>query len=261
VNDGSTDKLKEILDSYAKKDYRIKALHNLGIVQSVTKGIQHFNRKYIVRMDSDDISLPERFKLQFDYMEAHPEIDALGTAFNFIDESGKSTGKYVVRPMDPLVIRFEMFYRCMLHNPTVIARSEFYRKFNENKEEEKYIADDYAFWMRMNFDHLYANLENRLLLYRLHSGQITSTGLKLQKETFISTAHLAIQKLVGKPIQKEVVKTVYLSKRYTSEKMKSYIMKYKKDVIVLLVGGIYLLRLLPNMLVKDIFKKKEFRQV
>jgi glycosyltransferase involved in cell wall biosynthesis len=299
VDDGSTDRSSEILHAYAKKDNRIKVIHNkenLGIARSVTKGLTYCQGKYILRMDSDDISMPQRFQVQFEYMEAHPEIDALGTSFDFIDELGKKTGKYVIYPTDPLLIRFEMFYRCMLHNPTVIAKSDFYRKFNENNEEEQFIgASDYAFWMRMNLDHIYANLADRLLLYRLHAKQITSTGSMLQRDTFISAAQMTIQKLIGKPIRKSAVKAFYLSKHFTSddpqivrqglrimfqiqrsfekayslskdqryetrilsyEKIKSYLMKYKRDAIILMMGGVYLLQLLPGVLVKEILEIK-----
>ena len=35
--------------------------------------------QYIARMDADDISMPERFEKQIAFMDAHPEVDCLGT--------------------------------------------------------------------------------------------------------------------------------------------------------------------------------------
>jgi len=38
---------------------------------------------YIARMDADDISFPNRFELQYDYVQSHPGVDVVGA---FIEE-------------------------------------------------------------------------------------------------------------------------------------------------------------------------------
>ena len=43
---------------------------------------------YIARMDSDDIAIQNRFKLQIDHLEQNADVDALGGAINEIDENG-----------------------------------------------------------------------------------------------------------------------------------------------------------------------------
>jgi len=298
VNDGTTDRSKEILDAFEKKDLRIKVIdnpENLGIGKSISKGLEYCKGEYILIMDSDDISLPERFQRQFDYMESHLEIDVLGTGFNFINENGNDTGKYLIRPADPYVIRLEMFYRCMLHNPTIIARSSFYKNYNEQKTEQLRIgSEDYAFWMRMNFDHLYSNLEDRLLLYRLHDKQLSNTAFFQQRQNILVSAHLAFEKLLGKPIREEVIQSFYFSERLTVtdgkivrqglhimfqaqlaferqnpltkrqvketrtfsyEKIKSYSIKYKSLRGVFLIGMVYLIRLLPKKFISDLLGK------
>jgi len=75
INDGSTDRSVEIIKGY--NDSRIKLIHNkknMGLVYTLNRGLALALGKYIVRMDADDISLPNRFKLQLDFMEINTEV-------------------------------------------------------------------------------------------------------------------------------------------------------------------------------------------
>ena len=52
---------------------------NRGLGEALKIGSAYCTGDYIFRMDSDDISHPQRFEKQIAYIEAHPEIDVLGT--------------------------------------------------------------------------------------------------------------------------------------------------------------------------------------
>ena len=65
---GSNDKTAAIVREYERKDNRIQLIQNqqkLGLADSLNKGIKAATGKYIARMDADDISHPERFRLYF----------------------------------------------------------------------------------------------------------------------------------------------------------------------------------------------------
>ena len=65
-------------------DKRIKYLkpeHNLGIAEAHNALLREAKGQYIAVMDHDDISLPMRLQKQYDYMESHPEVGILGTAY------------------------------------------------------------------------------------------------------------------------------------------------------------------------------------
>jgi hypothetical protein len=47
-------------------------------------------------MDADDISLPERFQKQVDFLENNPEITLVGAQLNLINEQNKITGEAIV---------------------------------------------------------------------------------------------------------------------------------------------------------------------
>jgi len=60
VNDGSPDKCPEICDEYAKKDSRVKVIHqsNQGLSSARNTGIDNSSGKYIIFVDSDDTIEP-----------------------------------------------------------------------------------------------------------------------------------------------------------------------------------------------------------
>ena len=73
LNDGSTNNVQEVLESYDDKRIKIIQGEHKGIGYALNRLVQLAEGKYIARMDSDDISLPERFEKQYHYLETHPE--------------------------------------------------------------------------------------------------------------------------------------------------------------------------------------------
>ncbi len=87
INDGSTDSSESIIKSFDEP--RIVYLNNggnLGLSKSFNKGIIAAKGTYIARMDADDVSLPNRFEIQLDYLDTHPNIGVIGTNIILINE-------------------------------------------------------------------------------------------------------------------------------------------------------------------------------
>jgi len=86
IDDGSTDKSREIINSY--KDVRIKLIiqDNKGLAYALNKGIKYARGKYIARMDADDISFLNRLKKQYHFLEENLNCLAVGSNALIIDE-------------------------------------------------------------------------------------------------------------------------------------------------------------------------------
>lgn len=85
VDDGSTDRTREILRSFS--DPRISLLFNdknEGNYPARNRGCRLARGKYIAVMDADDVALPERLERQVEYMEKHSDVLACGTAYRLI---------------------------------------------------------------------------------------------------------------------------------------------------------------------------------
>lgn len=182
IDDGSTDDSVNIINSY--DDNRIKLLineKNIGISKSLNRGIDNSQTKYIARMDQDDISFPNRIEEQINFMEAHPEIGICGTwmmAFN--EEKQKVLKKRPVKNND---IRAMLLFNNPMAHPTVMIRKESLDANNLRYNHEFDGLEDYDLWERMSMVTKMENIPKALLLYRLHSTQLSRTS-KARQEKF-----------------------------------------------------------------------------
>lgn len=83
VQDGPVgDELSEVLNQWRKKLgdnlCLLKNDINIGLTKSLIKGLSQISTKYVARMDSDDISLPERLQKQFVFLEENPNVSVVG---------------------------------------------------------------------------------------------------------------------------------------------------------------------------------------
>ena len=78
IDDGSTNNVEEVINSY--KDKRIVYIRqeNTGIVGALNNGWNHAKGEYIARMDSDDVSYPDRFEKQAMFLDNNPDISLVG---------------------------------------------------------------------------------------------------------------------------------------------------------------------------------------
>lgn len=88
VNDGSTDDTAAVLDDYAAKHPKVKAIHkeNGGVTSARLRGVAEATGEWIGFMDGDDAVLPEMYEhLMKNAMEHGAEISHCGHQVHFLD--------------------------------------------------------------------------------------------------------------------------------------------------------------------------------
>ncbi|HFU2596679.1 TPA: glycosyltransferase [Campylobacter jejuni] len=189
IDDCSTDNTLKIASLYAKKDGRIilvKKFKNSGIVESLNIGLYLAKGKYIARMDDDDISLPQRFEKQIEYMNKNPEIAVLGSLFYFIKNHKiiKNNTYNWVKETEFVYQSFILHFFCGMCHPTAFIRKEFLDKNNLFYLEDFKYSEDYGLWVQiLKKGGKIANYPEVLLYYRLHPSRssITKEALVTQK--------------------------------------------------------------------------------
>ncbi len=70
VNDHSTDRTESIVHSYLASHDNIRLIDSpgTGVGAALAHGISMITSKYVVRMDSDDLMLPQRLEYQLKFM-------------------------------------------------------------------------------------------------------------------------------------------------------------------------------------------------
>ncbi len=148
VDDLSTDSTYSILKEYEKKDFRVKAVkntHKKGVAGAMNTGLELAKGEYISRMDSDDISYPERLMKEFNFLKEHKEY---GTCTVNIDlrEDDMIVGRGTYYNDDtPLEWKF------LWNNPYPNAPSMFRKELVKDLRfnEELNVAEDYQFFMNL----------------------------------------------------------------------------------------------------------------
>ncbi len=180
IDDGSTDKTWEIIQEYAKKDWRIVPVRNeenLNNYARRNKGIKMSKGKYVVWQDSDDISLPGRLKKQVNFMEKNPEVGICGSFMQiFTDEKDLNIRKYSTEDED---LRKDIFKYSPIAQPTAIIRKECYEKVGYY--DDRYDAtQDLDMTFRIGNEFKLANIPEVLIRYRVHPDSVTYKKLKKQ---------------------------------------------------------------------------------
>lgn len=173
VLDCPTDNSAAVLRKHADSRFQIiENAKNIGLAATCNLMLDLCKTELLARMDQDDIMLPDRLRLQYDFMSSHPEIDVLGTYFDIIDEHGKKTGEPHKYGLTPEEIREEFRLTPALHHPTVMYRVARLKALGGYFSM---YSEDSALWLKgLAHDYKYANLSDCLLHYRVHSNQMMS---------------------------------------------------------------------------------------
>jgi len=203
IDDASTDASVEAIHSL--KDDRIRFIQNeknLGLIGTLNKGFDLAKGKYIARMDNDDLALPDRLKVQVDYLESHPEVGVFGSAYINLKDNVKGKTTTFLHNHD-LLKSILFFNSCMAH-PTVMFRKEFIKKNNLKYTAGYTHAEDYEFWVRAIDKTQFSNAQEPLLLYRIHDKQTSNSESRAQQETASRIRLMMISKLGLQPNETEM---------------------------------------------------------
>lgn len=167
VDDGSTDETPAILQAYCRQHARIKAyrIAHGGRGKARNKCLKEASGKYIAVCDSDDISLPNRFKAQVDFLETHPDIGVVSAQILHFDDQHVPTLLYSY-PETPEQIqaRFDKGKMGVAHSASMFRR-ELIDKVG-GYSEECLRAQDLEFFLRVNEVSHFVTLRDDLLRYR-----------------------------------------------------------------------------------------------
>ncbi len=92
VNDGSTDGGGAILNDYARRDSRVRVIHqeNTGLTRALIRGCAEARGQYIARQDAGgDVSLPGRLARQFAFLESNPTVALTSCGTRFVGPEGE----------------------------------------------------------------------------------------------------------------------------------------------------------------------------
>ena len=181
VNDGSTDSTAMIIESY--KDPRIIAINqqNQGVARSLNNGLERASGKYIRRHDADDISSPDSFGMQVEFLEAHPEYLMVCCQEAFMTASGRIAWNYRI-PNNSFfngreIVDLDFSHFSMDRSSPVVHGTACFRR-DEVMKIGKYrteftVSEDNDLWLRLLETGRIAVMNQCTYFMRLHGSSAT----------------------------------------------------------------------------------------
>ena len=189
VCDGElTPSLDSLISEYSEKysffrPIRMKKIMGTGICANV--GISACKNEYIVKMDSDDIALPERCEVSMKFLCDNPDVDMVGA---YIDEFDSDSGDYISTKKTPLSdkeIREYAKRRNPFNNQTLIYKKSVALKAGGYTNIKR--CEDYEFVVKMLVGGAVgANLPQVLVKYRVTADNYARRKNWKNTKSFIS---------------------------------------------------------------------------
>lgn len=180
VEDGPImEKLQAVIDYHQKKFVNkfkvIKSIRNHGLGAALRLGTSFVSTNWIARMDSDDISVPNRFEVQLREIIKDPKVAIVGGQISeFISDSFKTVGYRRVPTSEELIRQF-IKWRSPFNHPSVMINK------NALQNVGGYIPygnlEDYYLWSRIIVKgYQVCNVSDVLVKMRVDKGMYQRRG-------------------------------------------------------------------------------------
>ncbi len=171
VDDCSTDNSLEVLKSIDDPRMRIIPLDkNRGPAGAANAGIDACRGEYIVRMDADDIAMPDRLEVQVAYLDQHPDVGASGGHLRLFGQR---------ETIWPFPITNEECMAQQLFGVPVSQPASIMRRSVLEEHHLRYgndwprFGEDWLFWIRVGKHTRFGSLDRPITLYRRHENNIS----------------------------------------------------------------------------------------
>lgn len=187
VDDCSTDDSLEIIESYNDKRIKIiKNSENMGITKSLNRGMKLSSGEFIARMDADDISLPERFEKQVDFLKQNPDVIVCGTWVELFGNGASAYNEKYSRKILPereqLQINLLFGNHMNIIHPTAMFRHQTIIEKGIQYNENYPCAQDFRMWVDCSQKGELSNVSEVLFKYRIHNKAVSSDKKNIQNE-------------------------------------------------------------------------------
>ncbi len=177
VKDGPLpDSLDELIEGYSRRYpdlFQIIALtENLGRVAALNTGLDRCEGEYTFIMDSDDLSVSDRFEKQLSFMQQHPEVGVLSSAMAEFETDSANPDRIKTAVADHDAIAKQFPWRNPINNPACCYRTQLVKQAG-GYPDLKYLEDYYLYAKLLCRGIRFHNLTEPLLLFRFSAATLS----------------------------------------------------------------------------------------
>lgn len=185
--DNTYDIAKSYADSYPDKIILIRNEKNSRLSYSLNQCLKYANGKYIARMDGDDISLPQRFEKQVEYLKKNPDVDLVGTAMQRFNDEGLADILWPKEHPDKYVLRYGVTFQ----HATIMTYKYVFDKLNGYTVSKRTMrSQDYDLWFKFYAEGFHGdNIMEPLYLVKEDIGAIKRRTFNNRLNIFRTTCY------------------------------------------------------------------------
>lgn len=208
INDGSTDETGNVLEEYAKKDQRIRVVHNeinLKLIGTLNKGIQLANGDFIARMDADDISDINRIEVLLNELKSY-DVDIVSCNYDFINADGGRVKRNFIKCISASEIEFASYFFTPIGHPLILGKKEVFENNPYSLNDYSLHAEDYELWTRLiRLNYKIINIPRALYSFRINPESVSRKYETIQNQNFVSIAHNHIEIFLERKLERAII--------------------------------------------------------
>ena len=182
VDDCSKDNSVEILKGFGDSRIRvIESTQNGGPVVARNRAFAEARGSYVAALDQDDICLSERFAKQLAFLDTNSHVVLVSTATRILCDGKESAGQWL-RPLTPRLIDWLMLVQNPIVWSSVMFRAQAARELIPFERPEMRYVEDFDFYHRIREHGALAQIDEELLLYRVHAGGASNVFNGMMRE-------------------------------------------------------------------------------
>jgi glycosyltransferase involved in cell wall biosynthesis len=144
-----TEKINEVIKKYENK-YAFNTIRlekNGGLGNALKLASENSRFDLVARMDSDDVSISNRFEQQLSFLKNNPDVDIVGGDITeFVGNEENIVAKRSVPKTNDDIRRY-MKKRCAMNHVSVMFKKQSI--MNAGGYQDWYCNEDYYLWIRM----------------------------------------------------------------------------------------------------------------
>ncbi|MBI3887666.1 glycosyltransferase, partial [Candidatus Microgenomates bacterium] len=195
---------------------------NINIANTLNKGIDIAQGKYIARMDNDDWSYPDRLLKQLQYMETNPQIVISGGTIDICDDSLAFLNKRKYNVTD-LAVRNKIFQYSPFCHSSTIFKAAVAKLINGYNPDLAY-AEDYDLYFRLGKHGKFGNISDTILKLRTHKGSMSQSRGRHQE---ILTLYIRLKAVTEYGYTMPLKDKIYFVGQYLSTIVIPYRLKFR----------------------------------
>lgn len=198
---------------------------NRGLGETLKDGVKLAKYDLIARMDSDDISEPDRFEIQIEKFKNNPELDIVGGCVSEFIENKENIISYKKMPEYNEEIFEYSHRRNPFAHPTVMFKKN--KVLEAGNYRDCYLCEDYDLWIRM--------IKNNAQCYNI---QRKLVNMRISEEFYKRRGGLKYFKSISK----------FKIRQYKEE-------YYSLKDLIISCGSHFIICIIPNCIRKRIYMK------